>query len=147
MLLFRVSLLVLVVTLVSIIVIEVPVPKARSGVNESAFNRALAKHLGGSTEKELTFRFTDSFGKAERGKVRIDIVTSNEVIEGGLDKRSSLDSIQQAIFASELTGKEPAVAIYDSDGNWGKIEHRVQTVAKSLGVKLYWVSEGKVHIR
>ena len=147
MLLFRVSLLVLVVTLVSIIVIEVPVPKARSGVNESAFNSALAKHLGGGTEKELTFQFTDSFGKAERGKVRIDIATSTEVIEGGLDKRSSLDSIQQAIFASELTGKEPAVAIYDSDGNWGKIEHRIQTVAKSLGVKLYWVSEGKVHIR
>ena len=49
-----------------------------------------------------------------------DIETASEVIEGGLDKRSSLDSIQQAIFASTLTGKKPAVAIYDSDGNWGK---------------------------
>ena len=79
--------------------------------------------------------------------MRIDIETASEVIEGGLDKRSSLDSIQQAIFASTLTGKQPAVAIYDSDGNWGKIEHRIQTVAKSLRVKFYWVSNGKVHVR
>lgn len=33
------------------------------------------------------------------------------VWEGGLDKRSSLDSIQQALFFSILTGKEPGVVI------------------------------------
>lgn len=118
-----------------------------SALNENAFNNALAKYLGGTSEKALTYQFKDSFGQTASGTVRIDIETASEVIEGGLDKRSSLDSIQQAIFASTLTGKKPAVAIYDSDGNWGKIEHRIQTVAKSLRVKFYWVSNGKVHVR
>lgn len=121
--------------------------KVGSDLDESVFNTALAKHLGGSTEKTVTYHFTDSFGKAASGSIRIDISTSAEVIEGGLDKRSSLDSIQQAIFASNLTGKDPAVAIYDSDGNWGKIEHRIYTVAKSVGVRFYWVSGDRVHIK
>ena len=64
------------------------------------------------------------------------------VIEGGLDKRSSLDSVQQALFASTITGKTPTVAIYDTDGIWGKIEHRVFTVAKKAGVKFYWIKDG-----
>lgn len=118
-----------------------------SRADERTLNEALAKHLGGSTEKELTFQFKDSFGISGTGKVRVDIITPTEVIEGGLDKRSSLDSIQQTIFASTLTGKKPAVAIYDSDGNWGKIEHRIHAVAKSLEIKFYWVSNGKIHIR
>ena len=116
-------------------------------LDENAFNKALAKYLGGTNEKAITYQFKDSFGKTASGAVRIDIETASEVIEGGLDKRSSLDSIQQAIFASTLTGKKPAVAIYDSDGNWGKIEHRIHAVAKSLEIKFYWVSNGKVHIR
>ena len=121
--------------------------KNGSELDENAFNNALAKRLGGTNEKALSYHFKDSFDKASIGTVRIDIETASEVIEGGLDKRSSLDSIQQAIFASTLTGKKPAVAIYDSDGNWGKIEHRIYTVAKSVGVNFYWVSEGKVHIK
>ena len=34
----------------------------------------------------------------------------------GLDRRSSLDSVQQALFYASLTGKMPAVVIYDTDG-------------------------------
>jgi len=47
----------------------------------------------------------------------VDIVTSTYVIKGGLDKRSSLDSLQQAIFTSVLNGKRPAVALYDTVKN------------------------------
>lgn len=77
--------------------------------------------------------------------IRIDIVTDKYVIEGGLDKRSSLDSIQQAVFASTLTGKKPAVAIYDTNGSWGKYEHRIYSSAKKLGIKFFWVSGNKIH--
>ena len=52
-------------------------------------------------------------------------MTDEYVIEGGLDKRSSLHSAQQAVFAATLTDKKPAVAIYDNDGQWGKYEHRI----------------------
>ena len=47
------------------------------------------------------------------------------LIEGGKGTRDSLDSVQQAVFASVVTGKKPAVAVYDTDGNWGKYEHRI----------------------
>ena len=57
------------------------------------------------------------------------------VREGGLDKRSSLDSVQQALFASAITEKTPAVVIYDTNGVWGKIEYRVSTAAKIVSVK------------
>ena len=84
-------------------------------------------------------------GKSPRiASIRIDIVTDEYVIEGGLDKRSSLDSIQQAVFASTLTGKKPAVAIYDTNGNWGKYEHRIFSAATKLGVKYFWVSGNEI---
>ena len=76
--------------------------------------------------------------------VRIDIMTDEYVIEGGLDKRSSLDSIQQAVFAATLTNKKPSVAIYDTDGQWGKYEHRIWQAAKKLNIRFIWVSQGKV---
>ena len=59
------------------------------------------------------------------------------VIEGGLDKRSSLDSVQQTLFASTLTGKKPVIVIYDTDGIEGRFEYRIKTVAKNLGIKFY----------
>ena len=108
--------------------------------NEVFFNTILAKHLDGTTEKIIDYYFDDKNGKRVNGQIRVDVVTATEVIEGGLDKRSSFDSIQQAIFASLLTDKEPAVAIYDTDGKWGKIEHRIHTVAKELSIKFYWIS-------
>ena len=41
----------------------------------------------------------------------VDCETADVVYEGGLDRRSSLDSVQQALFAAAFTGKEPAVVI------------------------------------
>lgn len=108
-------------------------------INEDYYNNIFAKTLGGKREVRIKY-FVKESGLS--GYVIIDIETSEMVIEGGLDKRSSLDSIQQAVFASTLTGKQPAVAIYDTDGQWGRIEHRILTAAKAIGVKFYWISNG-----
>ena len=52
-----------------------------------------------------------------------------------LDKRSSLDSLQQALFFSVLTGKRPAVVIYDTDGQEGQFEYRIRTACQKSGVR------------
>ena len=106
--------------------------------NEASFNLALAALLVGQTEVSYAYDYGQSGNAPLTASVRIDIVTDEYVIEGGLDKRSSLDSIQQAVFASTLSGKEPAVAIYDTDGVWGKYEQRIWTVANELGIKFFW---------
>ncbi|MBJ3762662.1 hypothetical protein ILP92_07895 [Maribius pontilimi] len=67
-------------------------------------------------------------------RIRVDCETDTQVVEVGKDKRSSLDSVQQALFASELTGKTPMVVMIDTDGREGPFELRVRTVAQSLGV-------------
>ncbi len=108
--------------------------------NEDFYNLRLANHLGGKTEVTYNYDYNISGSASRIASIRIDIVTDEYVIEGGLDKRSSLDSIQQAVFASTLTGKKPAVAIYDTNGRWGKYEHRIFTAAKNLGVKFFWIS-------
>ena len=56
------------------------------------------------------------------------------VYEGGLDKRSSLDSLQQALFFGYLTGKTPAVVIYDTVGREGRFEYRIRTACQQVGV-------------
>ena len=90
----------------------------------------------------------DSFGlPAEQYAIQTGqhpAITTRTNIEGGKDKRSSLDSIQQVVFASILANKKPAVAIYDTDGMWGKYEHRVWAAAKDLGVKFIWFSDGEI---
>ena len=106
--------------------------------NEESFNIALAKLLRGQTEVVFLYDYGEKDNPTLTASIRIDIMTADYVIEGGLDKRSSLDSIQQAVFASTLSGKEPAVAIYDTDGLWGKFEHRIWTAANKLGVRFFW---------
>ena len=115
-----------------------------SSLGESYYNSQLAAHLDGRTEVNIDFTYGLQGNTPRQASVRIDIVTDQFAIEGGLDKRSSLDSIQQAVFAASQLGLKPAVAIYDTDGTWGKYEHRVWTVAKELGVKYFWVSGNQV---
>ena len=112
--------------------------------NEDFYNLKLANHLGGRTEVTYNYDYNINGSAPRIASIRIDIVTDEYVIEGGLDKRSSLDSIQQAVFASTLTGKKPAVAIYDTNGSWGKYEHRIYSSAKKLGIKFFWVSGNKI---
>ena len=90
-------------------------------MTESIFIAALCSAMFGGTP-EVTHNFTYPTGAAS---IRVDCENTNRVIEFGLDKRSSLDSVQQALFASEVTGKEPVVVIIDRDGDFGRFEWRI----------------------
>lgn len=68
-------------------------------------------------------------------RIRVDCETPEYVIEVGRDKRSSLDSVQQALFAAHLTGKTPMVVLIDTDGREGPFELRIRTVAEMIGVE------------
>ena len=98
--------------------------------DEDTFNESLCRSLGGTRE----VRHYYGYGEGQRGYVIVDCETDSFVIEGGLDKRSSLDSLQQALFFSYLTGKKPAVVIHDTDGKIGKYEHRIRVASKKAGV-------------
>jgi hypothetical protein len=66
--------------------------------------------------------------------IRVDCETDTTVIEVGLDRRSSLDSVQQALFAAHVTGKLPQVILVDTDGREGPYEYRIRSAAKRAGV-------------
>ena len=100
------------------------------GGSESEFGGRFCLSLGG---KEQVRHYYDYPGG--RSYVVVDCETDSHVWEGGLDKRSSLDSLQQAMFASSLTGKEPAIIIYDRDGEFGKYEYRISVAAEAAGVR------------
>lgn len=70
-----------------------------------------------------------------RSYVIVDCTTATTVYEGGLDKRSSLDSVQQALFFSHVTGKQPAVVIHDTDGREGRFEYRIRSACQKAGVQ------------
>lgn len=123
-----------------IILLGLSTTEATAQRKEDYYNDLLAERLGGRSEVVYEYGYTTT----ETSEIRIDIETDDYVIEGGKDKRSSLDSIQQALFASILSGKKPAVAIYDTDGKWGKYEHRIWVVAKELGIRYIWFSDNEI---
>lgn len=67
--------------------------------------------------------------------VRVDCESDSHVVEIGLDKRSSIDSLHQTLFASHLTGKLPMVVLIDTDGREGKYEYQARTTAEMAGVE------------
>ncbi|QBF30909.1 hypothetical protein [Thalassococcus sp. S3] len=73
-------------------------------------------------------------------RVRVDCETASHVIEVGLDRRSSLDSVQQALFAAHLTGKHPQVLLIDTDGRVGPYETRIRAAAEMAGVRYHSMS-------
>ena len=85
--------------------------------------------LGGATEQRHDYGVGD-----DTRFIRIDCETPTEVIEVGWDNRGALDSIQQVLFASELTGKAPRILLIDTDGRIGPYETRIRTVARRTGV-------------
>ena len=99
-------------------------------VTESDYNTLFCAEQGGQQETRHNY----SYG-SEQSYVVVDCETANMVWEGGLDKRSSLDSIQQALFFANLTGKEPGVVIYDTDGIEGQYEYQIRTVAEQIGIR------------
>jgi len=98
--------------------------------NEDAYNRAFCERVGGETEVRHDYTYPTG-----RSHVRVDCETEDTVYEGGLDKRTSLDSLQQALFFAVLTGKEPAVVLYDTDGQVGMYEYRIRKACEQVGVR------------
>lgn len=98
---------------------------------EAEFNDSLCDTVGGERETRQPYYI---YGEAQKSYVSIDCETDTLVIEGGLDKRSSLDSLQQALFASIVAYKAPVVVIYDTDGRFGQYEHRIRTASRKAGV-------------
>ena len=102
--------------------------------SEAEYNEDFCESVGGKTETKYIYLYPNG-----RGYVRVDCETKDTVYEGGLDKRSSLDSVQQALFFASLTGKEPAVVIYDTDGEVGRYEHRIRVACVMAGVQFVLV--------
>ena len=105
-----------------------PVP--RKPASEKEYNRRFCATVNGETETRHWYTYADGSSFVEA-----DCETSSMVYEGGLDKRSSLDSLQQALFFSHVTGKRPAVVIYDTDGKEGRFEYRIRTACQKAGVR------------
>lgn len=112
-------------------------------MNEAAFIAILCGMvLGGSSEQQLGYVGSHNLlGEARENDVYVDCETDTHVIEVGLDKRSSLDSLQQAVFASVLTGKAPKIIIVDRDGMVGRWETRIRTAARATGVEFELISD------
>ena len=70
--------------------------------------------LKGRRKRDITMIFPQA-----KAMSVVDCETDDTVYEGGLDKRSSLDSVQQAIFSTHITVKKPTVVIYNAgQTNW-----------------------------
>ena len=99
-------------------------------VTEADYNELFCEDVGGETEVAHSYNF--GLGIAY---VYVDCETADTVWEGGLDRRSSLDSVQQALFFHHVTGKTPAIVIYDTDGIEERYEYRIRTAAELAGVR------------
>lgn len=104
-------------------------------MNEAYYIAMLCGALFGG-EPEVVHGFTYPSGAAS---IRVDCENANRVIEFGLDKRSSLDSVQQALFAAEVTGKEPVIVIIDRDADMGRFEWRIALAANAAGVSVHFL--------
>lgn len=109
--------------------------------NESFYNNLLASSLNAQSETRYNYQWDNG-----NSYVRVDVETNDFVIEGGLDKRSSLDSLQQAIFASTISGKKPAIVIYDTDGIEGRFEFRIKKAATRAGVIYRRLTEEQIRV-
>lgn len=86
--------------------------------------------LGGVPEYRVDYDLQDG-----SHYVRVDCLTDTHAIEIGLDnRRSSYDSVHQAVFYGDLTGRMPFVIIVDTDRREDNTEYQVERVARQLGV-------------
>ena len=91
----------------------------------------LCAFLGGEAEVRHDYPLDDG-----THFIRVDCETAGEVIEVGLDDKSgSRDSVVQALFAADLTGKTPMVILIDRDGVEDKIEYQVRRASTAAGVR------------
>ena len=115
---------------VAVLAVLAPAPALGQPTNEDAHNARFCAAVGGQTEARHEYTYPGG-----QSYVLVDCETTDTVYEGGLDKRSSLDSVQQALFFSALTGKDPVVVIYDTDGVFGRFEYRIQVACERAGVE------------
>ncbi len=86
--------------------------------------------LGGTPEYRVAYDINEG-----QHSVRMDCLTSEHAIEIGLDdRRSSYDSVHQAIFYAHLTERAPMVIMIDTNGVEDNAEFQVRTVAQALDV-------------
>lgn len=100
-------------------------------MNEVAVTALLCTLLsGGETE---TRQYFPNIGEPRH--VRIDCETPTHVIEVGLDNTASVrDSLHQALFGAELTGKIPMVIVIDTDGVEDRYQYETRIVTRKAGV-------------
>ena len=107
-----------------------PMKDTGPSASEDDYNRWFCTLVNGETATR--HGYTSAGGHRY---VEVDCETGTMVYEGGLDKRSSLDSVQQALFFSHVTGKRPAVVMYDTDGREGRFEYRIRVACRKAGVR------------
>ena len=98
---------------------------------EMALTKDFCRTLGGAVEVRHTYAYSEQTQR-RTGHIRVDCETETHVYEVGLDRRSSFDSVHQALFASLLTHKAPGVVLFDTDGNVGRVEHQIQVLCRAL---------------
>jgi hypothetical protein len=127
--------------LVGVIVLDFndPETKSKNPTSEAYYNDLFCESVGGRREVRHNYYYGD-----KKSYIKVDCETDEYVFEGGKDKRSSLDSIQQVLFFESVSGKTPAIVIYDTDGKYGRFEHRIKTTAEALGVKFILEKYNKV---
>ncbi len=76
--------------------------------------------------------------------IQVDCESDVYVMEMGMDKRSSFDSIHQVIFASILTGKKPKIVIIDTDLRRKAEEYQIQLAAEKLGIEYLSIYLGDI---
>lgn len=108
----------------------------RKSAPEDAYNRRFCAAVGGVTETRHTYTY-----EGGNSYVKVDCETGTTVYEGGLDKRSSLDSLQQTLFFNALTGKTPAVVIFDTYGKEQNIKAAVRVVIRTLNDSFNRINE------
>lgn len=99
-------------------------------MNEAGAIAIICAVLGGETETRHSYTIDEG-----THYIRVDCETDTHVIEVGLDKRSSLDSVQQVSFASWLSGKRDKVILVNTDAQQGPTEYRVEMAARRLEVE------------
>lgn len=107
-------------------------------MTETQLAALLCAFLGGAETE--TRHYFDAYD--QKRYVRTDCETATHVIEIGLDQTSrARDSVQQALFHAELSGKVPAVILIDRDGFEGRFEYEIRRVSKRIGLRFERCSE------
>jgi len=120
---------------------EVPSPyqSDEDRATEHELGKQYCERIKGKTEVRHSYDWD-----GVQDYVVADCETDDTVYEFGLDKRSSLDSIQQALFFSRVTGKHPAVVIFDTDGKDGEYEFQIFHACQYAWMKCVFIGSDEL---